>query len=78
MNHKPLHNRPHQNPADIKTINVEGIPEPIARTLEAMVALLRAQRPERRTQDRHPNELPVHSGTTLGKLTREEIYGDLQ
>ena len=60
----------------MKTINVEGLPEPIARSLEAMVQAVReeignAEKPRQRV------ELPVWKGKILCPLTREEIYQDV-
>lgn len=59
----------------MKTINVEGLPEPIARSLEAMVPAVReeiekAQKPQKRV------ELLVKEGGVIAPLTRDEIYKD--
>jgi hypothetical protein len=56
-------------------INVEGLPEPVARALEAMVQALREQLAK--DQKKEPGELPVWPGTVIGSLTREEIYDDV-
>lgn len=76
MNHKPLHSKLHRNAADTKTINVDGIPEPMARAIAAMVALLRKPQRAKRVHARNRAVLPVRQGTILGKLTRDDIYGD--
>lgn len=60
----------------MRTINVDGLPEPIVRSLEAMVHAVReemnsADKPQQRV------ELPVWSGRILCPLTREEIYKDV-
>jgi len=60
----------------MKTINVEGLPEPIARSLEAMVQAAReeirkAQNPQQRV------ELLAKEGGVIGPLTRDEIYKDV-
>jgi hypothetical protein len=59
----------------MKTINVEALPEPVARALEAMVQALREQLAK--DQKKAPRKLPVWSGTVIGSLTREEIYDDV-
>jgi len=60
----------------VKTINVEGLPEPIARSLEVMVQAVReeisnAEKPRDRVK------LSIKKGDVLGPLTREEIYRDV-
>jgi len=60
----------------MKTISVEGLPDPVVRSLEAMVHTLRdeignAEKPQERV------EFPVWPGKVLGPLTREEIYKDV-
>jgi hypothetical protein len=59
----------------METINVEGLPEPVARALAAMVQALREQLAK--DQKTEPRELPVWPGTVIGSLTREEIYDDV-
>jgi hypothetical protein len=56
-------------------INAEGLPEPVARAVEAMVQALREQLAK--NQMKEPGELPVWRGTVIGSLTREEIYDDV-
>jgi hypothetical protein len=56
-------------------INVEGLPEPVARAVEAMVQALREQLAKE--QKKAPGELPVWAGTVIGSLTRDEIYDDV-
>lgn len=60
----------------METINVHGLPESIARALEAMVNTLRQQF-QIKKQHKQPLKLPVWEGKPLGKLTREEIYDDV-
>ena len=60
----------------MKTINVEGLPEPIARSLEAMVAAVREEM-HNEDKPRERVELPVWDGMILCPLTREEIYKDV-
>jgi len=60
----------------MKTINVEGLPDPVVRSLEAMVQTLKTEigneeKPRRRV------ELSVKKGEVIGPLTREEIYKDV-
>ena len=60
----------------MKTIDVEGIPEPVARTFAAMIQAVRAQL--KAEQKRRPRvELPVHEGTILGPIARRDIYADI-
>jgi hypothetical protein len=59
----------------MESINVEGLPEPVARAIQAMVQALREQLAQ--DQEKEPAELPVWSGTVIGTLTREEIYDDV-
>lgn len=59
----------------MKTIDVDGLPEPVARAMEAVVATVREQL--RRGPDRRARvALPVREGSVLTPLTREEIYAD--
>jgi hypothetical protein len=55
---------------------VRGLPESIARALEAMVNTLRQQF-QIKKQHKQLLKLPVWEGKPLGKLTREEIYDDV-
>jgi hypothetical protein len=63
----------------MNTINVEGLPEPIAQAMDAMARLMREQlaigRQEKSKTDRIT--LPTRSGTVIGELTRDEIYEDV-
>ena len=61
----------------MKAINVEGLPEPVAKTLEAMVQALQQQL-RGRVEPRPLVELPRWPGKVLGRLTREEIYADVR
>lgn len=56
-------------------INVEGLPEPVARAVAAMVQTLREALAQ--GEKKIPGELPVWPGTVIGSLTREEIYDDV-
>ncbi len=64
----------------MKTINVEGLPEPIAQAMEAMARLLREQLKavEKRDTKGKPIGLPTKSGKVVGTLSREEIYEDVE
>lgn len=60
----------------MKTINVEGLPGPIIRSLELIVQTVRqeirdAENPRQRV------DLPVWPGKVTVPLTREEIYKDV-
>jgi hypothetical protein len=55
-------------------INVEGLPEPVARAIQAMVQGLREQLAK--DDIKKPTELPVWPGMVIGPLTRDEIYDD--
>jgi len=60
----------------MRTINIDGFPEPYARAVERMVESLRQQlkaKPKTRKRVR----LPVRHGKVLVELTREEIYRDV-
>ncbi len=57
----------------MKTISVEGLPEPVAEAVVRMVETLRSQfaeKPESPTRV----DLPRWPGKVFGNLTREEIY----
>ncbi len=60
----------------MRTIDVDGVPEPIVRSFEAIVETVRhefkqAEKPRGRV------ELPRWPGKVLGALTREAIYEDV-
>lgn len=63
-----------------RNINVEGLPEPLVRSLEAVIEqarrLLGGPRPNGMPEHGLVRELPRWKGTVKGKLTREEIYED--
>jgi hypothetical protein len=59
----------------MQTINVEGLPEPIVRSLEAVVETVRQQLREPEKPREHI-QLLTKKGTVRGSLTREEIYED--
>jgi hypothetical protein len=59
----------------VKTINVEGLPEPVVAAVARMVDALRnqlGQRPQRAKKA----ELVTRPGKVHGHLTRSEIYDD--
>jgi hypothetical protein len=60
----------------MEQIDVHGLPEPVARAIQAMVEALRDQlaRPAPKTEAR---ELPRWEGQVRGNLTREELYDDI-
>ena len=60
----------------MKTINVDNIPEPVVRAMEAVVETLREQFRDVE-KPRHRVELPVWPGKVLGNLSRTEIYQDV-
>jgi len=59
----------------MKTIDVEGLPEPIVRAMETVVHTLREQL-HGQDKPRVRVELPVWPGEVVGHLTRAEIYED--
>ncbi|WP_089934566.1 hypothetical protein [Candidatus Entotheonella palauensis] len=60
----------------METIDVRGLPEPLARAVEAMVRTLREQF-NGKEQQKRPVKLPVWKGTVKGSLRREDIYDDV-
>lgn len=62
----------------LRTLDLKGIPEPVARGLEVVAEMARQlagtrPKPKRRT----PVKLtPVRGGRVLTPLTREDIYAD--
>ena len=60
----------------MKTINVEGLPEPIVRSLEVMVQAVREEI-SNAEKSRERVKLSIKKGDVLGPLTREEIYRDV-
>ncbi|MCC6124243.1 MAG: hypothetical protein IT426_04730 [Pirellulales bacterium] len=56
-------------------LNLEGIPEPIARSLE-IVAQMARNLSTSSTEIRRKDELPLWPGTVIGSLDREVIYGE--
>jgi len=59
----------------METINLRGLPEPVARAIAETVENLKQQFKKRRPG--RPASLPVWSLGATGKLTREEIYDHL-
>ena len=60
----------------METINVEGLPQPIVHSLEAVVETVRQQLREPKEPRQHV-ALLTKRGTVLGSVTREEIYDDV-
>ena len=57
----------------MKTVNIDGLPEPVAAAVVQMVETLRCQFTAK-SESRPRVELPRWPGKVLGNLTREEIY----
>jgi hypothetical protein len=57
----------------VKTVNIEGLPEPVAEAVVKMVETLRRQFTTG-SEPRPQVELPRWPGRVLGNVTREEIY----
>jgi len=57
----------------MKTINVEGLPEPVVRAVEVVVETVRKQlhTPEK---PQTPVESPAWPGKVIGKISRTKIY----
>jgi hypothetical protein len=61
----------------MERLNVENLPEPIARGLEVIVEIARKLTGRKPPPSRRQRiGLGVRKGTVYGKLTREEIYDD--
>jgi hypothetical protein len=60
----------------MQNIDVSGLPEPVARALEAVVQTLRQQLVQPVPPKKEAKDLPRWEGQVLGNLTREEIYDD--
>ena len=60
----------------MKTIDVEGLPEPVAEAVARMVEALREQL-RNQPENRQKIELITRPGRVYGRLTREEIYDDV-
>ena len=60
---------------NMKTIDLEGLPEPLARAIETMVQNLRNQAKVSKKKDR--GKLPLWRGRVIGRLSREELYDDV-
>ena len=58
------------------TIDVSGLPEPIAQQLQAMVQALREQLSKENTGNQRV-KLPVWQGSVKSALRREQIYDDV-
>ena len=60
---------------DIKTINLEGLPEPVVRGLEIVVKMARNLSQGHKEHQKKIN-LPLWPGKEICLLNRETIYGD--
>lgn len=58
----------------MKSIDVEGLPEPVALALDTVVQTLRSQLAKTTASPNRKVELPRWPGTVTGTLRREEIY----
>ena len=62
----------------MKIIDVEGLPEPVAQAVAAMVEALREELHAQTKSGRKKRvKLPTRPGKVLGLPTREEIYEDV-
>lgn len=61
-------------PKKLTSINVEGIPEPLARGLAAFVKIVRHQLPGRNKQQR---QWPTKHGKVISSLRRRNLYDDV-
>ncbi len=62
-----------------KTLDLKGIPEPVARGLEVVAEMARTLTQRKVTQPKPRKKVqltPVIGGRVLTSLTREEIYAD--
>lgn len=58
----------------IRAVDLEGVAENQAKAIEEQVRFWK-RRPKKEPRS-HPSELPVWQGEVIGRLTREELYGD--
>jgi len=58
----------------VKAINVEDLPEPVARALDTVVQTLRSQLVKKRAEPSRKIDLPRWPGTVIGSLRRADIY----
>lgn len=66
----------------MKSIDVEGLPEPVAKAIELVVSTFKVQlAPKPAAQAPAPNAkvpiLPRWPGKVVGSLRREDIYADV-
>jgi len=59
-----------------KVLNLEGIPEPIARALEVVAELARQMARRPKEQTRTAPELPVWTLGVIGPLDRDAVYDE--
>ncbi len=57
-----------------RAINLDGVPEKQAEAIREQVRYWK-RRTKESTRTK-PGELPVWKGRVIGRLTREELYGD--
>lgn len=60
----------------LRSIEVDGLPEPVALSLNSMVQTLRRQLAVSSRRSR-PEPLLTKSGTVIGGIGRDDIYGDV-
>lgn len=60
---------------ELNAINVEGIPQRVARGLEVVVAMLRQEL--RTGPDKNRITWPIKHGDVIGSLRRRDIYEDV-
>ena len=58
----------------IRAVDLDGVPEKQAEAIEEQVRYWKRRAKE--AAQHKPGELPVWKGRAIGRLTREELYGD--
>jgi hypothetical protein len=61
---------------DTRPLNLDGLPEPIARGLEIVAEMARQMAKPQKKIGGTPAVLPAWPLGVIGSLTREEIYGE--
>jgi len=62
-----------------QVIDLEGLPEPVARAIAETVLNLKKSYSDGSSQqrvDKPPNDLPTTAGSVIGSLRRVDIYGE--
>lgn len=62
----------------LRSIEVDGLPEPVALSLNSMVQTLRRQLKVSGRRQSHPKPLLTKSGTVIASIRRDDIYGDVE